>query len=105
VKQAWQDSDEIATLLSAWSDGNDSTRDRLLTILYDELRRRAPSPPLAAVDELQAQIVELRFFGGLSIAETAQELAISQSTAKREWQMARAWLWQRLQPAWADAKG
>jgi RNA polymerase sigma factor (TIGR02999 family) len=51
---------------------------------------------LAALDELQSKIVDLRFFGGLSIAETADVLALSSATIKREWQMARAWLSRRL---------
>ncbi len=47
---------------------------------------------LAKYDEIQAQIVELRFFGGLTIEETAAALDISDSTVKREWRMAKAWL-------------
>jgi RNA polymerase sigma-70 factor (ECF subfamily) len=47
---------------------------------------------LAAWDRRQAQIVELRFFGGFSIAEIGQALGISDRTVKREWTMARAWL-------------
>jgi RNA polymerase sigma factor (TIGR02999 family) len=47
---------------------------------------------LAQIDPCQAEIVELRFFGGLSVEETAQALAISEKTVKRDWSMARAWL-------------
>lgn len=47
---------------------------------------------LAELDPRQAEIVELRFFGGLSVAETAQALAISEKTVKRDWSAARAWL-------------
>ena len=47
---------------------------------------------LAEYDETQARIVELRFFGGLTIEETADALGISDSTVKREWRMAKAWL-------------
>jgi RNA polymerase sigma factor (TIGR02999 family) len=47
---------------------------------------------LAALDSRQGRIVELRFFGGLSIEETAEVLKISPATVKREWVMARAWL-------------
>jgi len=47
---------------------------------------------LAEVDARQAEIVELRFFGGLSVPETAETLAISEKTVKREWAVARAWL-------------
>jgi RNA polymerase sigma factor (sigma-70 family) len=44
------------------------------------------------MDARQAQIVELRFFAGLSVEETAENLGISQKTVKRDWSMARAWL-------------
>ena len=47
---------------------------------------------LAAIDAQQARIVELRYFGGLSVAETAEVLEISPRTVKRDWAMARAWL-------------
>jgi|SRR5439155_6440890 len=51
---------------------------------------------LAAIDARQSQVVELRFFGGLSVEETAEVLAISPATVKREWAMAKAWLHQQL---------
>jgi RNA polymerase sigma factor (TIGR02999 family) len=47
---------------------------------------------LAAFDPRKSQIVELRFFGGMNIEETAEVLAISPTTVKREWQRAKAWL-------------
>lgn len=47
---------------------------------------------LTKLDEQQARIVELRFFGGLSIEEVAEVLDISASTVKREWNVAKAWL-------------
>lgn len=47
---------------------------------------------LAQLDPQQSQIVELRFFGGLSIEETAQMLGISPATVKRHWTTARVWL-------------
>ena len=47
---------------------------------------------LEKLDERQARVVELRYFSGLSIEDTAQVLAISPATVKREWNMARAWL-------------
>ena len=46
----------------------------------------------AELDERQAQIVELRYFSGLSIEETAEVLHISPATVKRDWSMAKAWL-------------
>jgi len=47
---------------------------------------------LAAVDQRQSRIVELRYFGGLTIAETASLLGISEKTVKRDWALARTWL-------------
>jgi RNA polymerase sigma factor (TIGR02999 family) len=47
---------------------------------------------LAQLDERQARIVELRFFGGLSIDDTADVLGISHATVEREWRVAKAWL-------------
>lgn len=52
---------------------------------------------LAKLDAQQSRIVELRFFGGLSIAETSQILALSPATVKREWTSARAWLHHEIQ--------
>ena len=52
---------------------------------------------LAAWDERQAQVVELRFFGGLTVEETAEVLEVSPKTVKRDWSMARAWLQTRLE--------
>ena len=51
---------------------------------------------LAEVDPARAQLVELRYFGGLTIEETAEALSISPATAKRHWQAARAWLFEAL---------
>jgi RNA polymerase sigma factor (TIGR02999 family) len=47
---------------------------------------------LAAVDPQQARVVELRFFSGLSVEETAAALGVSPKTVKRDWSVARAWL-------------
>ena len=51
---------------------------------------------LEALDPRQGQIVELRFFGGLSVEEVAEVLKISTPTVKREWQSAKAWLHREL---------
>ena len=51
---------------------------------------------LAEIDPQQSRIVELRYFGGLTIEETAEVMKISPATIKREWAMARAWLHQAL---------
>jgi RNA polymerase sigma-70 factor, ECF subfamily len=53
---------------------------------------------LAELDPRKATLVELRWFGGLSIEEAAEVLAISTATAKREWRTARAWLRRELTP-------
>ncbi len=47
---------------------------------------------LETVDPQQARVVELRFFGGLTVEETAEATGISTATVKREWRSARAWL-------------
>jgi len=54
---------------------------------------------LAGLDAQQARIVELRFFGGLSVEETAETLEISPATVKRHWTVARAWLLRELEGA------
>jgi RNA polymerase sigma-70 factor, ECF subfamily len=51
---------------------------------------------LAAIDPRKSQIVELRFFGGLSVEETAEVVGTSPRTVKREWSMAQAWLHREL---------
>jgi RNA polymerase sigma-70 factor, ECF subfamily len=52
---------------------------------------------LAQMDPQQGRIVELRFFGGLSIEETAEVLSISHATVERDWKLARAWLRRQLE--------
>ena len=54
---------------------------------------------LAALDPEQARLVELRYFGGLGIEETAEALGVSAATVKREWAVARAWLRRELEGA------
>jgi RNA polymerase sigma factor (TIGR02999 family) len=61
-------------------------RDVDLVTLDDALNR------LGALDAQQSRVVELRFFGGLSIEETSVVLGVSPATVKREWATARAWL-------------
>ncbi len=51
---------------------------------------------LAVLDERQGRIVELRFFAGLSVEETAEVMHISPATVKREWSSARAWLYREI---------
>lgn len=53
---------------------------------------------LAKVDPQKSKIVELRYFGGLSVEETAEVLGVSEITVKRHWRMAKAWLYGQLAP-------
>jgi RNA polymerase sigma factor (TIGR02999 family) len=61
-----------------------------LVALDDALKR------LEAIDARQSRVVELRYFGGLTIEETAQVLAVSVVTVKRDWTTARAWLYREV---------
>jgi RNA polymerase sigma factor (TIGR02999 family) len=54
---------------------------------------------LAAVDERKARVIELRFFGGLSVEETASVLEVSVDTVMRDWKLAKAWLSRELRGA------
>jgi RNA polymerase sigma factor (sigma-70 family) len=54
------------------------------------------SKRLSRVDDQKARVIELRFFGGLSVEETAETLGISPSTVAREWRVARVWLHREL---------
>jgi RNA polymerase sigma-70 factor (ECF subfamily) len=51
---------------------------------------------LARLDERQSRIVELRFFSGMSVEETAEAMGVSPATVKNEWRTAKAWLFQEL---------
>jgi RNA polymerase sigma factor (TIGR02999 family) len=53
---------------------------------------------LAGLDERKARVIELRFFAGLSVEETAAALGVSPITIKRDWSMARAWIERELEP-------
>lgn len=57
---------------------------------------------LAKVDERQAQVVELRYFVGLSVEETAEVLEIARATVKRDWRTAKFWLHRRLKTPQTD---
>jgi RNA polymerase sigma factor (TIGR02999 family) len=69
------------------------TRSQELLDLDEALER------LAAQDARKGQIVELRYFGGLTVEETAQFLKLSQRTVEREWTAAKAWLYRELSEA------
>lgn len=72
-------------------------RDAALVLLDDAMAA------LARFDPRKAQVVELRFFGGLSVEETAEVLKISTITVMRDWSTARAWLYRELSGAGVQA--
>ena len=74
--------DQIAT--------DDSNAAKVLCALDDALER------LTQIDPRRAKVIELRFFGGLSVEETAEVLQISPQTVMRDWRLARAWLAREL---------
>jgi RNA polymerase sigma-70 factor, ECF subfamily len=59
---------------------------------------------LAAVDARKSRVVELRFFGGLSVQETAQALKISEESVQRDWKLAKSWLRRELRKEPSDGK-
>jgi RNA polymerase sigma factor (TIGR02999 family) len=67
-------------------------------VSVDVLDLDAALARLAAFDTRKCQLAELRFFGGLSLAEAGEALGISLATAERDWQAARAWLSKELGP-------
>jgi RNA polymerase sigma-70 factor (ECF subfamily) len=69
------------------TDASAATAPEVDLIELDEALKR-----LAEIDEQQSRIVELRFFGGLNVEETAAALNISAGTVKRDWSVAKAWL-------------
>ncbi len=71
--------------------GEDAPASELSVVAVDQLLTR-----LGEIDPQQAEIVELRAFGGLTIEEAADVLGVSPSTVKRDWRMGRAWLYQEL---------
>ena len=72
------------TMIGAQEAGRD------IVALHDALEA------LAAVDERKSRVVELRFFGGLSVEETAEVLEVSTDTVSRDWKLARVWLLREL---------
>jgi len=72
------------------ADKVDDPKSADLVALDDALRA------LEKLDERQARVVELRFFGGLSLEETAEALGVSLSTVRRDWSRAEAWLYREL---------
>jgi RNA polymerase sigma factor (sigma-70 family) len=52
---------------------------------------------LAAVDKRKSRVIEMRFFGGMTVEETAEALHVSPDTVKRDWRLARRWLLRELE--------
>ena len=67
-----------------------SRRDPQLLAIDDALNT------LAALDPRKAQVIELRFFGGLSVEETAEVLKVHEQTVLRDWRFARSWLMREI---------
>ena len=80
-------------------EGAEADRDLEILALHDALTG------LERLDARQARIVELRFFGGLSVEETAEAAGVSTATVKREWRTARAWLRRELDSAGGQGAG
>jgi len=57
---------------------------------------------LEVVDERKSRVIELRFFGGLGVKETAEVLQVSPDTVMRDWRLAKAWLLRELKQAPGD---
>ena len=57
---------------------------------------------LAGIDPRKSRVVELRFFGGLSVDETAEVLEVSPQTVMRDWKLAKAWLYQQIKRETSD---
>lgn len=87
--------DEVKALLEKESIGSDALAE-ILEVLDEALQR------LAQFDERQSQVIECRFFGGMTIKETAAVLGVSTATVNRDWGMARAWLSREIQQAMQD---
>jgi RNA polymerase sigma factor (TIGR02999 family) len=77
--------------------GGDRTGD--LVALDDALNA------LARLDPRKLQIVEMRFFGGLSVEETAEVLKVSPATVRRDWSIAKFWLYRELGGGTGDGSG
>ncbi len=105
----------VTRLLLAYqeSGGTEEALERLLPLIYDELhgiahrhlhRERAEEiialdaalDRLATFDERLSQVVQYRFFGGLTLEEIAELLSLSMITVHRDWKKAKAWLYHEL---------
>ena len=111
---------DVTQLLVAWCGGDQTALGRLVPRIYAELRQvahrqlRGERRPhdlqttalvneayLCRIDPRKARVVELRYFGGLSVEETAEVLAVSADTVIRDWRMAKLWLRREVRRAGA----
>ncbi len=93
AQKRWAGLDRVSLTESLVGRGAQGTEDALLPALDEALTR------LEQIDPEQARLVELRYFVGLSIEETAEALGLSPATIKRRWALARAWLFRELSGA------
>ena len=91
VGRAKRGGDAVLLSLDAANDADTPSRSVDDVYLLDAALRK-----LESIDPTQGRVVELRFFGGLTIEETADLLAVSPMTIKREWAVAKAWLYREL---------
>ena len=115
---------QVTHLLQAWRGGDQQALEQLIPLVHSELRRLArrhmrgerpgqtlqptdePKDNLVALDQAltavgavhprKAQVVELRYFAGLTVAETAEALKLSPEAVTRDWKLARVWLAREL---------
>jgi RNA polymerase sigma factor (sigma-70 family) len=102
---------DVTQWLQAWSEGDQQALEQVTPLVYKSLDNTlgvASQPAvelvglhdalnaLAQLDPRKRQVVELRFFGGLSVEETAEVLKVSAETVMRDWKLARAWLRREL---------
>src|SRR5207244_1378928 len=113
-------SPDVTSLLKKLANGNQEAGTELIPVIYQELhrlavghlRRERPDPTLQPtqlvqdayikLDARQGRIVELRYFGGLTVEEAAEILGVSPTTVRREWTSAKAWLYGELKERHGD---
>jgi RNA polymerase sigma factor (TIGR02999 family) len=81
---------EVEAAMKEGGDVSDDSRSEAIIALDESLRR------LEKHDAMQGRVIECRFFGGMTIQDTAEALGISPATVKRRWAMAQAWLYRDL---------
>ena len=95
---------ELMQLLIDWSNGDQAALDKLMPLVHNELRqiakrhvpRQNPGHTLQITALTNEAFLKLRYFGGLSVEETAELRKVSAIRVMRDWSMARAWLYREL---------